>query len=212
MKDFPINDLLSATELDRIRIALQQIFNHLRKIRSTKYPMQRALRLVEAISRDLNGQLLKVSSQSSSVFFDLRKGSFIAFFRLQVLGTRRLMHIPFDELEKVMVQCYNVFSTWDDEYEKLQSLLRDVVKKKREEQLKMVWRMSPVHKRLQTRMEHMRRFRHQHEQLRTVIVRVLRPNIGAVTARNDGEQALVNNEKQQDTSFESSDSSAIEVN
>lgn len=60
MKDFPINNLLSATELDRIREAVQQIFQHLRKIRSTKYPMQRALKLVEAISRDLNTQLLKV--------------------------------------------------------------------------------------------------------------------------------------------------------
>lgn len=64
MKDFPINDLLSATELDRIRTALQQIFGHLRKIRSTKYPMQRALRLVEAISKDLNTQLLKVGSET----------------------------------------------------------------------------------------------------------------------------------------------------
>lgn len=60
MKDFPINDLLSATELDRIRTATQHIFTHLRKIRNTKYPMQRALRLVEAISRDLCAQLLKV--------------------------------------------------------------------------------------------------------------------------------------------------------
>ena len=60
-KDFPINDLLSATELDRIRTAVQLIFSHLRKIRSTKYPIQRALRLVEAISRDLSSQLLKVS-------------------------------------------------------------------------------------------------------------------------------------------------------
>jgi len=60
MKDFPINDLLSATELDRIRTAVQLIFSHLRKIRSTKYPIQRALRLVEAISRDLSSQLLKV--------------------------------------------------------------------------------------------------------------------------------------------------------
>lgn len=63
MKDFPINDLLSATELDRIRVALQSIFTHLRKIRSTKYPIQRALRLVEAISRDLSTQLLKVGLQ-----------------------------------------------------------------------------------------------------------------------------------------------------
>lgn len=60
MKDFPINDLLSATELERIRSAIQQIFIHLRKIRNTKYPIQRGLRLVEAISRDLGQQLLKV--------------------------------------------------------------------------------------------------------------------------------------------------------
>lgn len=102
MKDFPINDLLSATELDRIRAAIQQIFAHLRKIRSTKYPIQRALKLVEAISRDLSSQLFKV------------------------LGTRRLMHIPFDEFEKVMTLCFNVFLSWDDEYDKLQQLLRSV--------------------------------------------------------------------------------------
>lgn len=34
------------------------------------------------------------------------------------------MHIPFDEFEKVMHQCSNVFVTWDDEYDKLQTLLR----------------------------------------------------------------------------------------
>ncbi|XP_077870638.1 cytoplasmic dynein 1 heavy chain 1-like [Saccoglossus kowalevskii] len=151
MKDFPLNDLLSATELDRIRQALVAIFSHLRKIRNTKYPIQRALRLVEAISRDLSAQLLKV------------------------LGTRRLMHITFDEFEKVMSASFEVFGTWDDEYEKLQGLLRDIVKKKREESLKMVWRVNPAHKRLQARLDQMRKFRRQHEQLRAVIVRVLRP-------------------------------------
>ncbi|XP_064623935.1 cytoplasmic dynein 1 heavy chain 1-like isoform X3 [Lineus longissimus] len=156
MKDFPLNDLLAATELDRIRVALQAIFTHLRKIRTTKYPIQRALRLVEAISRDLSQQLLKV------------------------LGTRRLMHIPFDEFEKVMTANFDVFSTWDDEYDKLQGLLRDLVKKKREEHLKMVWRVNPAHKRLQARLDQMRKFRRQHDQLRQVIVRVLRP---ATTAR-----------------------------
>jgi len=60
MKDFPLDDLLAATELDKIRAALSAIFTHLKKIRSTKYPIQRALRLVEAISRDLSSQLLKV--------------------------------------------------------------------------------------------------------------------------------------------------------
>ena len=60
MKDFPLEDLLSATELARIRSALVGIFLHMRKIRSTRYPVQRALRLIEAISRDLGAQLLKV--------------------------------------------------------------------------------------------------------------------------------------------------------
>ncbi|XP_065362456.1 dynein heavy chain, cytoplasmic-like [Calliphora vicina] len=151
MKDFPINDLLSATELEKIKPAVQQIFSHLRKVRNTKYPIQRCLKLIEAISRDLSEQLLKV------------------------LGTRRLMHIPFDEFERVMNQCFEIFSCWDDEFDKLQGLLRDIIKKKRDEHLKMVWRVSPAHKKLQTRMEHMRKFRRQHEQLRTVILRVLRP-------------------------------------
>lgn len=151
MKDFPINDLLAATELEKIRSSVQSIFGHLRKVRSTKYPIQRALRLIEAISRDLSQQLLKV------------------------LGTRRLMHIPFDEFERVMNQCFEVFSCWDDEYDKLQGLLRDIVKKKRDENIKMVWRVSCAHKNVQLRMEHMRKFRRQHEQLRTVILRVLRP-------------------------------------
>ncbi|XP_013140288.1 PREDICTED: dynein heavy chain, cytoplasmic [Papilio polytes] len=163
MKDFPINDLLSATELERIRLAVQQIFSHLRKIRSTKYPIQRGLRLVEAISRDLGQQLLKV------------------------LGTRRLMHIPFEDFERVMTQCFEVFSCWDDEFEKLQGLLRDIVKKKRDEHIKMVWRVSPSHKRLQARMEHMRRFRRHHEQLRTVMLRVLRPRVTVNAEQAGGE-------------------------
>ncbi|KAK6637160.1 Dynein heavy chain, cytoplasmic [Polyplax serrata] len=151
MKDFPINDLLSATELERIRVSVGMIFNHLRKIRSTKYPIQRALRLVEAISRDLSAQLLKV------------------------LGTRLLMHKPFDEFERVLTQCFDIFTTWEDEYDKLQGLLRDIIKKKRDENIKLVWRIHPSHKKLQDRMEQMRKFRRQHEQLRSVIVRVLPP-------------------------------------
>ena len=68
MKDFPLNDLLSVTELDRMSPALSSIFTHLRKIRSTKYPVQRALRLVEAISRDLSNQVLKVDYISNLTY------------------------------------------------------------------------------------------------------------------------------------------------
>lgn len=58
---------------------------------------------------------------------------------------------------QVMSASFEVFSTWDDEFDKLQSMLRDLVKKKREEHLRMVWRVNPAHKRLQARMDHMRK-------------------------------------------------------
>uniref|UniRef100_A0A8C7FDQ8 Cytoplasmic dynein 1 heavy chain 1 n=1 Tax=Oncorhynchus kisutch TaxID=8019 RepID=A0A8C7FDQ8_ONCKI len=186
MKDFPLNDLLSATELDKIRQALVAIFTHLRKIRNTKYPIQRALRLVEAISRDLSSQLLKV------------------------LGTRKLMHVAYEEFEKVMVACFEVFQTWEDEYEKLQVLLRDIVKRKREENLKMVWRLSPAHRKLQARLDHMRRFRRQHEQLRAVIVRVLRPQVSAVPQHAPGEAVEPTEMKVAEVLFDAADANAIE--
>uniref|UniRef100_A0A8C3AR66 Cytoplasmic dynein 1 heavy chain 1 n=1 Tax=Cyclopterus lumpus TaxID=8103 RepID=A0A8C3AR66_CYCLU len=186
MKDFPLNDLLSASELDKIRQALMAIFTHLKKIRNTKYPIQRALRLVEAISRDLSSQLLKV------------------------LGTRKLMHVAYDEFEKVMVACFEVFQTWEDEYEKLQVLLRDIVKRKREENLKMVWRLSPAHRKLQSRLDHMRRFRRQHEQLRAVIVRVLRPQVSALPQHAPGETVEPQDLKVAGVLFDAADANAIE--
>jgi len=65
----------------------------------------------------------------------------------------------------VLTQCFEIFATWDDEYDKLQGLLRDIVKKKRDENVKMVWRVHPSHKKLQSRMENMRKFRRQHDQV-----------------------------------------------
>ncbi len=60
IKDFPINGLLSATDIESIRIAIIDIFAHLKKVRNTNYSAQRSQSLVQAISRDLNDQLLKV--------------------------------------------------------------------------------------------------------------------------------------------------------
>ena len=54
--------------------------------------------------------------------------------------------------------CFDIFSTWDDEYEKLQALLRDIVKKKKEDNLKLTWRVTPVHKMLQKRLEQIRKW------------------------------------------------------
>lgn len=128
MKDFPLNELISATELPKICQAIQSIFNHLKKIRHTKYPMARTLKLVEAISKDLTSQLLKV------------------------LSTQRLMLIAFDDFERTLKACIAVFNMWDEEYEKLQGILREMAKRNRAGDFKMVWRINASHKKLQNRL------------------------------------------------------------
>ncbi|KAI9339082.1 dynein heavy chain [Obelidium mucronatum] len=78
MKDFPLNELLSSTDVERVGYALTLVFGHLnKKLRISPYPIERALKLVEAISRDFNDQLVKF------------------------IGGRRLMLLPFDEFDKV---------------------------------------------------------------------------------------------------------------
>jgi len=99
---------------------------------------------------------------------------------------------------------------------------RDIVKKKRDEHIKMVWRVSPAHKRLQTRMEHMRSFRRQHEQLRTVIMRVLRPTLVSIMSARQidpqsqlpvtPDQVEAGDIKSEVLGLEAADANAIEVN
>jgi dynein heavy chain 1 len=86
------------------------------------------------------------------------------------------MAIPFEDFEKTIKVYMAVFSTWDDEYEKLQGLIRDLSKRKRDE-FKLSWRINAAHKRLQTRLVAMSNFRKQHEQLRSVIIRVLKSSV-----------------------------------
>jgi hypothetical protein len=100
-------------------------------------------------------------------------------------------------------------------------MFRDIVKKKRDEHIKMVWRVSPAHKRLQTRMEHMRSFRRQHEQLRTVIMRVLRPTLVSIMSGRQidqqsqlpgtPDQVEVGDIKSEVLGLEAADANAIEV-
>ena len=80
----------------------------------------------------------------------------------------------------------------------------------------MVWRVNPAHKKLQGRMENMRQFRHQHEQLRTVIMRVLRPNIMLVLSGRQSEPSAAIPEggdalKSDPLAIEAADANAIEV-
>ena len=62
MREFPLNEMITAYDVNKIAASLVPIFNHMKRIRTSKYPIQRFVKLIEVLSRDLSNQLLKVTS------------------------------------------------------------------------------------------------------------------------------------------------------
>ncbi|KAI0727592.1 dynein heavy chain, N-terminal region 1-domain-containing protein [Fomitopsis betulina] len=140
MKDFPLNELLSATDLDKINEALILIFGHInRKLKLSPYPIRRALPLVEAISRDFNDQLLRV------------------------LTSHRLLYTPYETFERLLAQTVEIFRTWDDNIKEFTNVAREVTRKRMERFIPI--KVVPAHAKLQDRCRYLRDWRKQHEQL-----------------------------------------------
>ncbi|KAJ3566624.1 hypothetical protein NP233_g6881 [Leucocoprinus birnbaumii] len=140
MKDFPLNELLSATDLDKIQESLHLIFGHInRKLKLSPYPIRRALPLVEAISRDFNDQLLRI------------------------LTSHRLPYTPYDTFERLLSQTMNIFRTWDDLMKEFTNVAREVTRRRSEKFIPI--KISPAHAKLQERCRYLRDWRKQHEQL-----------------------------------------------
>ncbi|KAI0665821.1 dynein heavy chain [Trametes maxima] len=79
MKDFPLNELLSATDLNKIQEGVVLIFGHIN-------PIRRVPLLVEVISRDFNDQLLRVLTSHRLLYtpydtFELLLSQMMAIFR-----------------------------------------------------------------------------------------------------------------------------------
>jgi dynein heavy chain 1 len=149
MKDFPINDLLQATEISKLAAVTVQIFTHLKKTaKSANYPTQRYLKLLEAIGRDVSSKILSI------------------------LQRKRLMHLAYEEFESITGECKNVFAVWDENFEEFKNLLRDLAKRRGQEKLPIRIDLE-IHRLLVERIASLRKFRKQHNELRTVITRVL---------------------------------------
>jgi hypothetical protein len=140
MKDFPLNELLSATDLDKIGESLVLIFGHInRKLKLSPYPIRRALPLVEAISRDFNDQLLRV------------------------LTSHRLPYTPYETFDRLLSQTMNIFRTWDDLIKEFTNVAREVTRRRSEKFIPI--KVVPAHAKLQERTRYLRDWRKQHEQL-----------------------------------------------
>ena len=142
MKDFPLDELLAATDLEKIKDAIRLIFAHInKKLKLSPYPVDRTLLLVEAISQDFNDQLLRV------------------------LGSQRLMYMDYAKFENVMAQVAEVFGAWDEYMRDFTNVAREVTRKRSKF---ISVRIDPAHAPLQERTTYLRAFRRSHEQLRVM--------------------------------------------
>ncbi|KTW31656.1 dynein heavy chain [Pneumocystis jirovecii RU7] len=148
MREFPLNELLTATSLDKVQKAVIQIFNHLnKKLRICPYPIRRVLPLVEAISSDLNTRIQSL------------------------LGSQKLMHLEYTYFKKLMKLTDEVFQTWDDHLKEFTNMAREVTRKRSEKFIPI--KIISQHIKTQERLAYIKTFRQGHEQLRSTIINVL---------------------------------------
>ncbi|KAK4697502.1 dynein cytoplasmic 1 heavy chain, partial [Lecanoromycetidae sp. Uapishka_2] len=148
MREFPMDELLAATTLQKVQDSLDTIFGHLnRKLRFTTYPIARALPLVHAISGDLDTQLHTL------------------------LHGRTLMHLEFKDFRAVIEKAEDIWGTWDEHAKDFTNVARELMRKRAEKfmPIKVVGR----HSKTQDRMNYIKTFRINHEQLQRTIVTVL---------------------------------------
>ncbi|KAL6068809.1 putative dyneins heavy chain [Balamuthia mandrillaris] len=150
MKDFPVDELLTASEVEKVSEAVKAIFTHLKRTKNAHYPIPRYLRLVEAVSRDMCSKLL------------------------MLLRAKRLMHLTYPEFDQITSACRTLFAVWEDEFDSFRDSIRDLARKRQKDKIPL--RVNAENRPLQERISQLRKFRHQHEELLNVIVRVLSPN------------------------------------
>lgn len=161
MKDFPLNELLAATDLDRIGEGLVHVFNHLnKKLKLSPYPIRRALPLVEAISKDLSDQILRV------------------------LQSSKLMYANYATFESALSTVASIFATWEDLMKEFTNVAREVTRKRSEKFLPI--KINAYHQKegLQARVEYLRNFRKHHEQL----VGMVSPTKGVISGNDMSSQ------------------------
>ncbi|KAF5872560.1 putative dynein heavy chain protein [Botrytis fragariae] len=153
MRDFPLDELLSATSLQKVGDALGLIFGHLnKKLRICPYPVRRALPLVEAISADLDNRL-----------------HFL-------LHGRSLMHLEYRDFRKLMSVADSIWAIWDDNLKEFTNVAREVTRRRNEKFMPI--KIIGKHAELQARLKYVSTFRDNHEQLQRTIINVLAPKVG----------------------------------
>jgi dynein heavy chain 1, cytosolic len=153
MKDFPMNSILSATDISQLTQGVVAVFTHLKKIRvADEYKLSRLLHLVEVMSSDLTEQIVSL------------------------LRGYNLVQMPFDQFENLVAQCKELFLTWHRQVAALYELAKELSKRRgtmNTDKPPLLSELQMEHSSIEERLAELQEFRVQHEKLRQVIERVL---------------------------------------
>ncbi|OLY80070.1 Cytoplasmic dynein 1 heavy chain 1 [Smittium mucronatum] len=140
MRDLPLNDLLSASDMTKVCYSIDSIFSHInKKLKITPYPIHRALNFVEMISVDFRDQVLKI------------------------LGGKRLLYLDFNIFESLINGAESAFSMWDEDLNDFINVARDTTRKRNDRFIPL--KINSAHESLKERLVLVAKFRRQHEQL-----------------------------------------------
>ncbi len=80
------------------------------------------------------------------------------------------MLLDYEEFLKVTSACLVLFTVWEDQFEQLREILRELAKKRGQEKIPL--RVNIENRLLQDRITQIRKFRRQHDELKNVIAQV----------------------------------------
>jgi dynein heavy chain 1 len=153
MKEFPIDAILSATDINQLNQGVTVVFTHLKKIRSAhEYKLARLLHLVEVISSDVAQQVVSL------------------------LRVYSLIQVPYDQFEQLLSSCKELFANWHRQLSSLYEMVKEASKRRgsmNTDKIPLLSELQLEHMAVEERLAELSEFREQHEKLRDVIHRVV---------------------------------------
>lgn len=164
MRDFPLDELLSATSLQKVQDSLGLIFGHLnRKLKICPYPIKRALSLVEAISGDLDKKIH------------------------ELINGRTILHLDYREFRSLMFITQAIWRAWDENLKEFTNVARDSTRRRNEKFIPI--KINARHDKTRERLKYIDTFRVNHEQLQRTIINVLGPKTSTSAEAGTGVDA-----------------------
>lgn len=152
LRNYPAPALEAARDWDKISSAMNSIFDHFPKIRSSRYyDLERVVKLLEATTLTLRRRMISVLEHTAFLFMEYPQ------YETQV-------RFP---TQDVLVQ-------FDDRYEEFSEFFNELARRRKVSKPSSILKnITLYHKALQERLEILHDFRAGHEKLRTVLKEVL---------------------------------------